>query len=462
MDALVVLTSSYDGTSKIWSCKTGECLRTFSDLAEASSHQKAEVGRRVQAKFGEQSFMGTIRGFSNDGTYKVQYDDCGEWQDAPDSVTLSEPVEQDSVMSAVFSSDGSHVLTADFRGVAKLWCVASGACVQSFLADEQKEGAQEQWKEDADGLYSAIFSPDGQRVLTASASGKARLWRVDSGACEWSLQGHTDIYMRSAIFSPDGTRLLTCSADCTARLWRFDTSINDGCSSLPEWEKTLVGHDGWVNTAIFSSDGELVLTAAADMTAKIWQTSSGRCLDTFWGHTHYVRSAVFSPGFTQILTSSSDWSSKLWCMFTGRCLRTFHGHRQWVNSAIFSPDGVWVLTSSRDYSAKLWRADTGDCMQTFYGHELYAISIAFQPDLMQTVLGPPLHTGASTLATYTEKSLAAYIEDQQRRKTIVTEVTSFLKRPLVLDPSQLLASSEEVLRAIAAWIRPCGKRQRAP
>ena len=41
-------------------------------------------------------------------------------------------------------------------------------------------------------VYSAVFSPDGRRVLTASADNTARLWESESGKLLATFQGHTD------------------------------------------------------------------------------------------------------------------------------------------------------------------------------------------------------------------------------------------------------------------------------
>ena len=66
-------------------------------------------------------------------------------------------------------------------------------------------------------VYGAAFSPDGARILTASADKTAKLWNAASGKLFASF-AHKD-NVEDAAFSPDGSRILTASADNTAKLW---------------------------------------------------------------------------------------------------------------------------------------------------------------------------------------------------------------------------------------------------
>ncbi len=45
----------------------------------------------------------------------------------------------------------------------------------------------------AAGVINAVYSPDGTRILTASADGTAQLWEADTGKNIMVLEGHTDI-----------------------------------------------------------------------------------------------------------------------------------------------------------------------------------------------------------------------------------------------------------------------------
>ncbi|WP_429461900.1 WD40 repeat domain-containing protein [Paraburkholderia sp. JPY465] len=109
-------------------------------------------------------------------------------------------------------------------------------------------------------FFSAVFSPDGRRVLTASADGTARVWDAATGKQIGQFSGHQGA-VGSAAFSPDGQRVVTASADGTARVWDVATG---------QVIAQLTGHHGAVSSAAFSPDGERVVTASADQTARVW------------------------------------------------------------------------------------------------------------------------------------------------------------------------------------------------
>jgi WD40 repeat protein len=67
-------------------------------------------------------------------------------------------------------------------------------------------------------VWSALFSLDGSRVVTASADNTARIWDASSAKQIAVLRGHEGP-VGSAVFSPDGSRIVTASQDNTARIW---------------------------------------------------------------------------------------------------------------------------------------------------------------------------------------------------------------------------------------------------
>ena len=80
------------------------------------------------------------------------------------------------------------------------------------------------------------------------------------------LQGHERDVTASA-WSPDGNLVVTASADSTARIWDAHTG-----RELIQ----LLSHTGGVNTAAWSPDGRLVVTGGSDRTVRIWDAQTGR------------------------------------------------------------------------------------------------------------------------------------------------------------------------------------------
>src|SRR6185503_10705470 len=73
-----------------------------------------------------------------------------------------------------------------------------------------------------DRVVSAVFSVDGTRVVTGSSDHTAQIWDARTGQPVGGPLRHRDL-VSSAAFSADGTRVVTASWDGTARLW--DTVI---------------------------------------------------------------------------------------------------------------------------------------------------------------------------------------------------------------------------------------------
>ena len=79
---------------------------------------------------------------------------------------------------------------------------------------------------------SASFSPDGEKIVSASDDNTVRIWSAVTGECEQSLAGYTGCVM-SASFSPDGEKVVSASYDNTVRIWSAVTG---------ECEQIVAGH----------------------------------------------------------------------------------------------------------------------------------------------------------------------------------------------------------------------------
>ena len=162
-----------------------------------------------------------------------------------------------------------------------------------------------------------------------------------------NLRGHENS-VANAQFAPDGQSIVTASEDGTARLW--DAASGKGLA-------VLRGHENEVFNAQFAPDGKTIVTASLDNTARLWDAASGKELSVLRGHEAPVSNAQFAPDGNSIVTASDDNTARLWDAASGKELAVLHGHEDRVVNAQFAPNGKSIVTASRDSTARLWSCD---------------------------------------------------------------------------------------------------------
>ena len=89
-------------------------------------------------------------------------------------------------------------------------------------------------------IYQASFDAAGERVITASADGTARVYWVGEDRPPLVLADHTRPVER-AVFSPDGEHALTASLDGTARLWTLTGAVSSRVLQHTEGVESVEG-----------------------------------------------------------------------------------------------------------------------------------------------------------------------------------------------------------------------------
>jgi WD40 repeat protein len=65
-----------------------------------------------------------------------------------------------------------------------------------------------------------------------------------------------------------------------------------------------------------------------------------------------------------MISGSSDRTIKIWDVSTGKCLETLQGHSHWVSSLALSQDAKMLISGSWDETIRCWDIPTGQCLQT--------------------------------------------------------------------------------------------------
>ncbi|MFO0909052.1 MAG: protein kinase [Isosphaeraceae bacterium] len=143
---------------------------------------------------------------------------------------------------------------------------------------------------------------------------------------------------------------------------------------------TSKGHGNEVSLVRFSPDGSTIASASIDQSARLWDVPSGRLRAVLRGHNAPLTDLAFSPDGTRLVTTAQDEVPRLWDTATGELVAALGGHTGMIHSASFSPDGRLIATASADQTVRLWDTAALERNGILRGHESFAYSVAWTAD----------------------------------------------------------------------------------
>jgi WD40 repeat protein len=378
-DGRYVATAGLDRQAILWDAATGKRLATFEHegpvfdialspdgAAAVTVSRVSRTGRRVARLFAasgspirtfEQIGI-TSAIFSPDGTLVVttSTDDTARVWNLHDPEPLAILRHLDgNVVSAAFSADGTRLVTATEGSSALVWHVGTWIREVGLIGP-------------LNPATGASFNPSRRFVVVSSRDRNAHIFHADNGLRVAVLAGHAD-GVNVAAFSPDGRSLVTASEDGSARVW------DPGTEDLLE----VVGStaDSVVRRVALHPNGRLAISSESNGTARIFDVPRHRQVGIL-SHDKPVNDGSFSPDGRLALTASDDGTARLWRV-DGTPVRVLpHGGR--VLRAIFSPDGKRIATAGDDALVRVWRTRDGGLVRVLRGHSGAVLDVTFSPD----------------------------------------------------------------------------------
>ena len=197
-----------------------------------------------------------------------------------------------------------------------------------------------------DSMNALVYSPDGQRIVTASDDGKVKVWDVRSGFSIVTFTEHTS-GVTACEFAKKGNVLFTASLDGSVRAWDLVRYRNFRTFTAPS-------RLSFSSLAVDPS-GEVVCAGSPDsFDIHIWSVQTGQLLDQLAGHEGPVSSLAFSADGSHLVSGSWDHTVRIWSVFgrsqTSEPLQLTSD----VLSVAFRPDGKQVAASSLDGQLSFW------------------------------------------------------------------------------------------------------------
>jgi WD40 repeat protein len=217
------------------------------------------------------------------------------------------------VRAVAYSPDGTRLASVG-GDCAVIWELSTGRQLTQLTCDGV-------------GVWGISFHPDGRRLAVPGAD--IRVWDLAAG----SSAVVCDLPGAVARFNPDGQRLASAHADGKARIW-----------DLPGGELVAeLGHPGNIRGLSFSADGSRILTGGEHGFAAIWDAATGAQLRSLEPEGNFINGVAFSPDGSLVATTCGH-DCRICDADSGQELaRVSH---ESIYGLAFSPDGRRLATTS--------------------------------------------------------------------------------------------------------------------
>lgn len=328
-----------DGIIRIWDTKAAQLHRTFEQTIRPE--QSTHLNVLAASKDGSLLLSG-----GDEGTLRIWSLDSESEEPAQE---LHGGSSKTGIYAVAISQDKQQIVYGGLNGTVYICRKDRGEYkIDRQLIDSTTHQTVHRLDVMPGRVTSIKYSADNSFVITADENGTVFKWNPnDWGEPIWRIE--TGIGIQDIGLSPDGDHLVVCAAGGRVQLRK----TVDG----EQFCRNLVGHNGNVSSASFSSSGEQILTGSWDSTAILWDVETTEQLYTFRIPNSSVNAAAFSPNGQYVATAGHDEKVRLWLMPDKRenLLNPMPEQRLGgIQSLSLSPGGGHLLASLRIIKDFIW------------------------------------------------------------------------------------------------------------
>ena len=345
-DGRQIISGSDDGSVKLWNTDSSEEISTYrGHTAGVTSVAFSPDGTRI------------VSG-SKDRTIKL-------W-DATQTHNLRLIRGHDySVNSICFSPDGKRVVSGSIYSGAKIWDAITGEAIVAMKAPHR-------------GSSCIALKHDGTQIVAGTLDGAIRFWDASKGDELLTILGH-ESSVQSVNYSPDDSLIVSAGQDRMLKLYNSATG-----EEIRKWK---IDENALLD-ARFTPDGKQIITSSFNGAIKKWDVASGRELQFIQDVDSSANNPciAISDDGTRIASGSRSLVINIFNSETGKKVNTLRGHSKPIRSLSFSPDGKRIvsisgsLPRSTDHAVKLWDVATGEELISLEGQSYEGSNITFSPD----------------------------------------------------------------------------------
>jgi len=197
-----------------------------------------------------------------------------------------------------------------------------------------------------DSINSLVYSPDGQRIITAADDGKLKVWDTNSGFCIVTFTEHTG-GVTACQFAKKGNVLFSASLDGSIRAWDLTRYRNFKTFTAPT-------RLSFTSLAVDPS-GEVVCAGSLDsFDIHVWSVQTGQLLDQLAAHEGPVSTLAFAPNGGALVSGSWDHTVRIWSIFTRTQTSEPLQLQADVLCVAYRPDSNQIAVSTLDGQLAFW------------------------------------------------------------------------------------------------------------